>query len=80
MCVPLEHSLNCRIVTLALVALVTWLYLGTRRPRGLPPGPPVFPVIGSLTFLTGDGATFVSELNRLHKEYGKMFSVKAGPA
>lgn len=37
------------VILAVLVGLLGWLfYAGTRRPRNFPPGPPRWPVVGSL--------------------------------
>lgn len=52
------------------VALILWL--STRRPPGLPPGPPLLPFVGNVLSMDADiRVTF----NKLHRQYGNIFSV-----
>ncbi len=75
---PSDPTLNCRLVTLVLVALVTWLWRELRRPWGMPPGLPLVPVLGSLPFLSFDPGSYLDDISKNHRKYGPMFSMRAG--
>ncbi|KAF6983721.1 hypothetical protein CFC21_001849 [Triticum aestivum] len=49
---------------------------GTRRP--IPPGPPSFPVLGSMVWLTNSPADGESLLRRLFARYGSIVSLRVG--
>jgi len=65
-------------VTTFLVFAVTFLlvYKSTKRPRGIPPGPPLLPVIGNLHHMAiGD---LLQNLRKLRLQYGDVFSLYLG--
>ena len=60
-----------------LVLLLTYIYWISRRPKRLPPGPPILPLVGSIPFLKKDANGFLIN-SELHKKYGDICSVKLG--
>ncbi|XP_060562844.1 cytochrome P450 2C23-like [Ruditapes philippinarum] len=66
------------ILTTASVFLVTFflVYINTRRQKGVPPGPALFPIVGNLPSLaTRD---ILGRLNELRKQYGDVFGLYTG--
>ncbi|XP_052817548.1 vitamin D 25-hydroxylase-like [Mya arenaria] len=65
-------------ITTVLVFLVTFLlaYLATRRRRGVPPGPPLFPIVGNLPQLASRDV--LGRLNGFRKTYGDIFALYVG--
>jgi hypothetical protein len=74
----MEIPLDIGTILIGLVfILVTLLWIRSRRPADLPPGPRTLPIIGNLkTLLEGDLLT-VANLQR--KKNGPMFSLSIGP-
>ena len=61
----------------AVVFLVSYLLL--TKPKGLPPGPAVFPVVGSYPFLKQLQGRLSHEVHlEASKKYGNIFSFKIG--
>ena len=60
-----------------LVLLFSYIYWNSRRPKGLPPGPPILPLVGSIPFLKKDENGFLIN-SKLHKKYGDIYSIKLG--
>ncbi|XP_067675268.1 cytochrome P450 2J4-like [Haliotis asinina] len=64
--------------TWLLVAVVSILvlWLGTRKPQHLPPGPPTLPLIGNILTLAGGDVRSIFQ--KLRKRYGDVFSLYFG--
>lgn len=61
-----------------LAGLVTYLVItARRRPKGIPPGPPAIPILGSLPFINFKDLN--RECIRLAEVYGDVFSIYFGP-
>ncbi|XP_046332858.2 cytochrome P450 2J4-like [Haliotis rufescens] len=58
------------VVVFITVFLLIWL--STRRPPGLPPGPPLLPIVGNILSMDADPRVTFSKLRR---QYGDIFSV-----
>ena len=63
------------LLLLFVILLTTYSYLSRSPWKRLPPGPPSFPVIGSLPFLVGDGRKVFS---KMAAKYGDVFTVYVG--
>ncbi|XP_062996476.1 cytochrome P450 2B4-like isoform X1 [Elgaria multicarinata webbii] len=63
---------------LAVLLLVLWLLLlqGKSHPGNLPPGPPSWPVLGSLLHLKGP--SLLQSLLKLRERYGDVFTIYLG--
>lgn len=73
-----KTMLEPSLLTTGLVFICTFLiaYVCTRRRRGIPPGPPLFPVIGNLpSMAAGD---LLCNLQKLHAKYGDILSLYIG--
>ncbi|XP_046585091.1 cytochrome P450 2J6-like [Haliotis rubra] len=57
---------------LLCVAVLVLLWLLTRRPSGLPPGPPLLPFVGNVLSMGSDPRI---TLKKLRQQYGDIFSV-----
>lgn len=71
-----ETDLNT--ITTVLVFLLTFLlvFLNTRRPKKVPPGPALFPIVGNLpSMVTKDT---LGRLHELRQQYGDIFGLYAG--
>ncbi|XP_048239862.1 cytochrome P450 2J3-like [Haliotis rufescens] len=68
----------CVSPTWLLVAAVSilGLWLGTRKPQHIPPGPPTLPLIGNLLSLSGGDVRHIFQ--KLRKQYGDVFSLYFG--
>ncbi|XP_033120132.1 cytochrome P450 2U1-like [Anneissia japonica] len=67
------------LLLLAVVLLITWMYMNIRRPPGMPPGPTPYPFIGNVSILMGKTAG--QEIFRdMTKKYGPIISFKVGPS
>ncbi|XP_046573178.1 cytochrome P450 2C23-like [Haliotis rubra] len=58
------------VLVFITVSLLLWL--STRRPSGLPPGPPLLPLVGNIFSMDADITVTFSKLRR---QYGDIFSV-----
>ena len=58
--------------------LVTYLYFSTRRPKNFPPGPPAFPIIGSLPYISTDPNEYIKSFREMHEKYGNIIGLKLG--
>ena len=65
------------VLLLFIIFLTTYSYLSRSPWKRLPPGPPSFPVIGSLPFLVGHPRKVFS---KLADKYGDVFTVYVGSA
>ena len=63
------------LLLLFIILLTTYSYLSRSPWKRLPPGPPAFPVIGSLPFLIGDGRKVFS---KMAAKYGDVFTIYVG--
>ena len=43
------------LATLFVILFLGWFYIRTRKPKNFPPGPPRFPIVGSLPYMMGSG-------------------------
>lgn len=65
-------------ITTVLVFLCTFLlaYISTRRRKHVPPGPPLFPIVGNLpSLMTRDT---LGKLADLRKQYGDVYGLYTG--
>ena len=72
-----ELSVTSWILLLWLLWLATW-YVSTKPWLNLPPGPPSFPIVGSIPFL--GNSDFRKAVFKLSQKYGEVFSLTIGPA
>ncbi|XP_015602519.1 probable cytochrome P450 303a1 [Cephus cinctus] len=66
---------------LFLIILMLFFYLGSRKPKGLPPGPRWWPILGStleVIRLRKQTGYLYKTLSVLSKKYGPVFAVKIG--
>ena len=63
---------------LLLILLLTYVYFTTRRPKNFPPGPPVWPIIGSIPFLSFNPDEYIQDFAKMHEKYGDIVSIKMG--
>ena len=61
------------LILAVLAFILTVLWRITKRGPRLPPGPPSYPLVGSL--LSIDFADFVGEMSKMRKLYGNVFSI-----
>ncbi|XP_046573676.1 cytochrome P450 2J4-like [Haliotis rubra] len=61
---------------LVVVVSILALWLGTRKPQHLPPGPPTLPLIGNVLTLAGGDVRSIFQ--KLRKRYGDVFSLYFG--
>ncbi|XP_033104877.1 steroid 17-alpha-hydroxylase/17,20 lyase-like [Anneissia japonica] len=66
------------LLLVAVVLLITWMYLNIRRPPGMPPGPTPYPVIGNLSVFMGKTPPHEA-FTDMTKKYGPIISFKVGP-
>ena len=52
-----ETFLQTKMILILVTCLlfVGWFYIRTRKPKNFPPGPPRFPMVGSLPYMMGSG-------------------------
>ncbi|XP_053391705.1 cytochrome P450 2H1-like [Mercenaria mercenaria] len=67
------YSYTTYIICLCFVLL---LFVNCRRPRGIPPGPPLLPVIGNI--LTLSAKDIQGAMKKLRDKYGDIFSLYIG--
>ncbi|XP_052093364.1 cytochrome P450 2C20-like [Mytilus californianus] len=60
-----------------LIVLLTFLWIRSKRPGDLPPGPTPLPLIGNIPALFGGDLLKVSR--NLRKQYGDLYSLSLGP-
>ncbi|XP_050392980.2 cytochrome P450 2B19 isoform X1 [Patella vulgata] len=73
------QGINMNLGTVLLVGVCIGIWLLSRKPRGIPPGPRfTLPFVGDLLFLEGGGDVRVAT-RQLRKKYGDIFSVYFGP-
>ena len=65
------------IPALLIFCIIAFLWIRSRRPSDLPPGPVPLPVLGNLLYLLTGDLRKVSE--SLRKKYGSLFSLSLGP-
>ncbi|XP_050399728.1 cytochrome P450 2C8 [Patella vulgata] len=63
-------------IIVLLITFCLYLYWGTRRPPGLPPGPTPLPMIGNIPSLLATDT--IAAFARLRDEYGDIFSLVIG--
>ena len=76
----LETTLSSAVtfgITLFLL-LATYVYFSTRRPKNFPPGPPAFPIIGSLPYISTDPNQYINDFRKMHEKYGNIIGLKMG--
>ena len=61
------------LIFAGLALLLTVLWRITKRGSRLPPGPPSYPLVGSLFSI--NFADFVGEMRKMRKVYGDVFSI-----
>lgn len=68
------------ILVFFLVFLVCVLFLSTRKPANYPPGPTIFPVVGTLPAIkaTKKGQQPYELINEIYKKYGEVVYLKLG--
>ena len=66
------------VLLILLVVLGITLYLSTRLPKNFPPGPTVYPVLGSLLALGQDPDKRHIKLAELSNQYGPIIGLKMG--
>ena len=71
-------AVNETTLTAVLVFILTFLvvFYTTRRRAGVPPGPPLIPVIGNLLSLSGND--LFGQLEKLRNQYGDIFGLYIG--
>ncbi|OXU26364.1 hypothetical protein TSAR_002453 [Trichomalopsis sarcophagae] len=77
----LEDSGALPTATLILFVLILLYYWGTRKPKGYPPGPKWYPVLGSaleVARLRKETGYFSEACNILSKKYGSIIGLKIG--
>ena len=72
----LEYLSFPAILAISVILLLAYIYLGRSPWKRLPPGPPYFPIVGSLPFLAGDIRDVFS---KMAVKYGDIFTVYMGP-
>ena len=65
------------IPLLLIFFIIAFLWIRSRRPSDLPPGPVPLPVLGNILYLVAGDLRKVSESVR--KKYGSLFSLSLGP-
>ena len=45
------------LILVTCLLFLGWFYIRTRKPNNFPPGPPRFPIVGSLLYMLGSGET-----------------------
>ena len=72
---------NLDVTSVLLILLVLFgvtLYLSTRLPKNFPPGPAVYPVLGSMLALGQDPGKRHIKLAELSNQYGPIIGLKMG--
>ena len=64
------------VLVLVLVTLMTYIFLSNRRDKRVPPGPPVFPIVGNLFSLASPDP--LANFARLREKYGDIYSIYVG--
>ena len=73
-----DELFSVGLIPLLLIFFIfTFLWIRSRRPPDLPPGPVPLPVLGNLLYLLVGDLRKVSE--SLRKKYGSLFSLSLGP-
>lgn len=55
-----------------------WFYVKTRKPKGFPPGPKRWPIVGSIPYLSNKHSNFLLGLRGLVEEYGPVVGYYIG--
>ena len=69
----LEATLNSAVtfgITL-FILLATFIYFSSRRPKNFPPGPPAYPIIGSLPYISTDPNEYINSFREVHEKIWK---------
>jgi len=66
------------LVIAALGLFSYWFYLRTLKPKGFPPGPPRWPVVGSLPHLSNPQGNLLIGLKELVKKHGPVVGYYIG--
>lgn len=69
-----ELSTTTSVGITVLGLLLIYIYKGSGKPEGSPPGPPALPIAASLPFVSFDD--YMNSMLELHKRYGDVFSIK----
>ena len=71
----MEYTL-VELLIISVVALFTWLWIRSRRPKDYPPGPTPLPVLGNL--LNIPNGDFLQAVRDHRKTYGDFFTLSLG--
>lgn len=65
------------ILVFIVVGLISYVILRQcRRPFGIPPGPPLWPILGNISAVSGKN--LIEALRDIRKEYGDIYCLKLG--
>ena len=66
------------IFTVFVLVFIAWFYRRTQKPNGFPPGPPRWPLIGSLPYISGKHNNLLLGLRGVIKKYGPVVGYHVG--
>jgi hypothetical protein len=74
----LENGIDYSVITTVAIFFITFflVYINTRRQKGVPPGPALFPIVGNIPSLASDDT--LCRLSELRKQYGDVFGLYTG--
>ncbi len=66
------------IVSIFAILFAIWYHKRTKKPPGFPPGPPRWPIVGSLPFIAGKNGNLLLGLRDNVKKYGPVVGYYIG--
>jgi hypothetical protein len=66
------------IVSLFVIVFLLWIYKRTQKPKDFPPGPPRWPLIGSLPYITGQNGSLLLGLVKPVQKFGPVIGYYVG--
>ena len=70
--------MSLTIATVFVVLFAVWFYQRTQKPKDYPPGPPRWPVVGSLPYISGKHQNLLLGLRNIVKKYGSVVGYHIG--